>query len=145
MRMTTKSRYAVRALVNLWQRHDHDHPTPLSEIAAEEDISLNFLEQIFMALRREGIVNSVRGPAGGYSLGMPPEEVSLAMIIKAVGEPVFPVKCVDDYLSECPEENKCYRSEKCRTRWAWLELGKSINDFLENLTLDKILERKIGA
>ena len=60
MRMTTKSRYAVRALVNLWQRHDHDHPTPLSEIAAEEDISLNFLEQIFMALRREGIVNKHR-------------------------------------------------------------------------------------
>ena len=139
--MTTRSRYAVRALVSLWMKSDGTKPVPLSEIAREEDISLNFLEQIFMSLRQNGIVSSVRGPAGGYLLNKETDQITLAEVIRAVGEPIFPVKCVDDYIDGSQREI-CPRESNCQTRGAWLELGRSINDFLETFTISKILEKK---
>jgi Rrf2 family protein len=141
MRMTTRSRYAVRALVSLWMKSDGTNPVPLSEIARDEDISLNFLEQIFMSLRQQGIVNSVRGPSGGYILNKEPDKITLAEVIRAVGEPTFPLKCVDDYIDGSQREI-CPRESSCQTRWAWLELGRSINEFLETFTISRILEKK---
>ncbi len=137
MRMTTKSRYAVRALVNLAMR-DNGKPVSLSLIAKEEEISLNFLEQIFMALRKANIVRSIRGPAGGYILCRKPEDVSVAEVIRAVGEPIFPVKCVDAYFSG--RKSGCPREDGCLTKSAWRELGETINIFLKTLTLGHILK-----
>src|SRR5512137_1503555 len=92
MRLTTKGRYAVRALYCL-STYQTDRPTPLSEVAKRQNISLNFLEQLFVHLRKNGIVTSVRGPRGGYKLSKPPEKITIGEILRAVGESTFPVFC----------------------------------------------------
>ena len=96
MRLTTKGRYAVRALYCL-STYQTDRPTPLSEVAKRQNISLNFLEQLFVHLRKNGIVTSVRGPRGGYKLSKPPEKITIGEILRAVGESTFPVFCSDDF------------------------------------------------
>ncbi len=139
MRVTTKSRYAVRALLNLANR-PNGKPTSLAQIAGEEQISLNFLEQIFMSLRRNGIVKSVRGPAGGYLLARSPDAINVADILRAVGEPLYPVKCVDAHAAG--KKSACSREEICMAREAWIEMGENIRMFLEALTLSHILDKK---
>ncbi len=134
-----KSRYALRSLVNLASRETRG-PVSLSQIAVEEDISLNFLEQIFMALRKGKIVKSIRGPSGGYSLNRPAEEISLGQIMTAVGESIYPVKCVDEYFSK--GYGSCPREKNCRAKNAWRELGRNMHQYLYRMTLSQLLGRK---
>jgi Rrf2 family protein len=131
MRLTTKGRYAVRALYCL-STYQTDRPTPLSEVAKRQNISLNFLEQLFVHLRKSGIVTSVRGPRGGYRLSKAPENISIGEILRAVGESTFPVFCSDDFTNG---KKSCPRADECVTHMLWDKLGKTINKFLDSTTL----------
>ena len=131
MRLTTKGRYAVRALYCL-STYQTDRPTPLSEVAKRQNISLNFLEQLFVHLRKNGIVTSVRGPRGGYKLSKPPEKITIGEILRAVGESTFPVFCSDDFSAG---KKSCPRADECVTHMLWDKLGKTINKFLDSTTL----------
>jgi Rrf2 family iron-sulfur cluster assembly transcriptional regulator len=138
MKLTTRSRYAVRALANL-ARRPPGKPVPLSIIAREEKISLNFLEQIFMSLRQRKIIRSIRGPAGGYLLDKPADRITAYQILVAVGEPLQPVECIDD---PSRPGRKCPREKVCLTRETWQELGDTIALFLKSLTLAHIIDKK---
>ena len=136
MRLTTKGRYAVRALFCL-SKYTADKPTPLSVVAKDQDISLNFLEQLFVHLRKNGIVDSVRGPRGGYKLAKPPKEITIGEVLRAVGESTYPVFCTEDDL---PSTKQCPRADECVTHLLWIKLGKTINEFLDSTTLEELYQ-----
>jgi Rrf2 family iron-sulfur cluster assembly transcriptional regulator len=132
MRMTNKGRYAVRALAHL-AGVDRAAPFPANQIAAEEEISPEFLEQIFYRLKKAGIIHSVRGPHGGFSLLREPETVTVKEILDAVGEEIYPAPCAHS-------EKHCRRSENCKLASLWQSLYALQNEYLSRITLEDILE-----
>ena len=127
MRISNKAQYAVRAMVRL-NLCVEDGPVSSKTIAAKEDISLSFLEQIFVKLRRAGLVSSIRGPGGGYVLGRPADEIRIHEIIESVEQTLVPVACMD-------EEGRCNCDEQCITHTVWEGLGRRIRHFLSSITL----------
>lgn len=135
MQLSTKGRYAVRAMFDL-AFYSKGEPVPLSRISEREEISLHYLEQLFNKLRRGGVVESVRGPSGGFRLAKPPSEIVIEEIIRIVEGPIEPVSC-----REGKDQNKpCHRVEKCVTHILWRKLGKTINDFLKSVTLKDLVD-----
>jgi Rrf2 family iron-sulfur cluster assembly transcriptional regulator len=130
MRLTTKGQYAVRAIVTL-AAHRDGFPVTLKEISSQEGISLNYLEQLFIKLRKGNIVRSVRGPGGGYVLSRRPSEINVGQIITMVEEPLNPVACLD-------EAGGCERSKNCITQKVWKGLGERIKDFLASITVEEL-------
>ena len=131
MRVTTKGRYALRAMTNLALTQS-DRPVPIKQIAADEDISPEFLEQIFFKLKKSGIISSVRGPGGGFTLEREPEDVSAKEIFDAVGEGLA--------LTPCTGDGDCEREEICIMHDVWQEASVHIVGYFEKLTLRKIME-----
>ncbi len=131
MRLTTKGRYAVTAMMDL-AIHDRSGPVTLTEIAASQHISLSYLEQLFAALRKAGLVRGLRGPGGGYRLAKPAHEISIARIIAAVDEKVDVTRCGGD-------EN-CQEGERCLTHTLWSQLSRQLYDFLDRITLGEAIE-----
>ncbi len=137
MRVTTKGRYGLRAVLKLAEQ-DNRKPLSISTIAAEEDISPEFLEQIFYKMKKSGIIKSTRGPGGGFSLQKKIEDISLADILEAVGEPVM--------LSPCSTEGAkkdCPRTGDCDAYGIWQEVTNHLNDYFSSLTLKDMLEHKL--
>ena len=135
MRMSTKAQYAVRAMVNL-NLHSDGSPVTLRDISLRESISLTYLEQLFVKLRRGKIVTSVRGPGGGYLLARPAQEIQVDEIIDSVEESLVPVSCMD-------KKNGCLCDDQCVTHNVWHGLGERIRDFLSSITLEELtLEAK---
>jgi len=132
MRLSTKGQYAVRAMVDL-AYYSKDKPVTLQEIADREDISINYLEQLFAKLRRKKIVNSVRGPGGGYLLASRPDQISIGNIIEAVEESLTPVACGEG-------DSWCGRIDKCVTFKLWKGLGDRIKDFLNSITVKDLCD-----
>lgn len=132
MRLSTKGQYAVRAMVDL-AYYSKDKPVTLQEIASREEISINYLEQLFAKLRRNRIVDSVRGPGGGYLLADSPDKISIGAIIEAVEESLTPVACVEGDL-------ECGRIDKCVTFKLWKGLGERIKDFLNSITVQDLCD-----
>ncbi|EHA13734.1 Fe-S cluster assembly transcriptional regulator IscR [Halomonas sp. HAL1] len=132
MRLTTKGRYAVTAMLDL-ALHAHNGPTSLSDISQRQEISLSYLEQLFARLRRAGLVNSVRGPGGGYLLSQPAEEISVSKVIDAVNESVDATRCQG--LSDCQQ------GDTCLTHHLWCELSVQIRHFLDDMTLAQLMLR----
>ena len=132
MRLSTKGQYAVRAMVDL-AYYSKDKPVTLQEIAEREDISINYLEQLFAKLRRKKIVNSVRGPGGGYVLAKKADEIRMGEIIEAVEESLAPVACVEG-------DNGCGRIDKCVTFKLWKGLGDRIKEFLNSITVQDLCD-----
>ena len=132
MRITTKGRYGVRAMVNLASQYQ-DGPVSISRIAQDEQISAEFLEQIFFKLKKAGLIRSVRGPKGGFVLALRPGQISLRDILVAVGESVYPAPCVDSRIAE-----QCARAGDCVMHAVWRELGSLIGDFLAHRTIKDI-------
>lgn len=130
MRLSTKGQYAVRAMVDL-AYYAKDRPVTLQEISEREDISVNYLEQLFAKLRRNEIVNSVRGPGGGYVLAKKAEELRIGEIVEAVEESLSPVACVEG-------DKGCDRIDKCVTFRLWKGLGDRIKDFLNSITVQDL-------
>ncbi len=127
MRMSTKAQYAVRAMVSL-ALHGEEGPVSIKEISGREDISLTYLEQLFVKLRRGEIVQSTRGPGGGYMLARPAELIRVDEIIDSVEESLVPVSCMDD-------AGRCVCPDQCVTHSVWQGLGVRIRNFLSSITL----------
>jgi Rrf2 family iron-sulfur cluster assembly transcriptional regulator len=133
VRLTTKGRYAVTAMLDL-ALNSQNHPVTLTEIAARQTISLSYLEQLFARLRKAGIVQGVRGPGGGYQLHQSPEKVSIAAIIEAVNEPLDSTKCGG--------EANCQHDSICLTHDLWVGLSEHIQSYLSAITLADLLAKR---
>ncbi len=131
MRLTTKGRFAVTAMMDLAMR-DGAGPVALASISERQKISLSYLEQLFGRLRRESLVTSVRGPGGGYRLGKAAEEISVAEIILAVDEPIDTTGCAGQ--ENCKDDNG-----KCLTHDLWVALNEKIFDYLGAVTLGQLV------
>ena len=135
MRLTTKGRYAVTSILDL-ALHQDQGPIPLAGISSRQDISLSYLEQLFAQLRRRGLVQSVRGPGGGYHLGKEPSAISVAEVIEAVNETTD--------ATRCKGAGDCQKGEICLTHHLWMDLSDQIRDFLGDITLaDLVLRQEI--
>jgi len=133
MRLTTKGRYAVTAMLDL-AIHFEDGPITLADISQRQCISLSYLEQLFAKLRRQGLVESTRGPGGGYRLSRPPMEIPVADVILAVDEKVETTRCGG--LANCQDD------EQCLTHELWAELSQQIYQFLCGISLGNLVERQ---
>jgi len=132
MRLSTKGRYAVTAMLEL-ALHDGQGPVTLADISARQGISLSYLEQLFARLKKHQLVEGLRGPGGGYRLSRRPAEISVADVITAIGEGI------DSTLCEGGED--CQDGEQCLTHELWSRLGQEIYDFLNGITLASFLEK----
>ena len=135
MRLTTKGRYAVMALADL-ASYSKNKPVSLSEISKRQNISLAYLEQLFIHLKEDKLVKSVRGVKGGYALEKPAAEIKLSNIFHAVNEEVKTLNCKKDSMRGC--NNK---SIKCITHNLWDKLDNHINGFFENIKLEELIKR----
>ncbi len=134
MKLTTKGRYAVTAVLDL-AFHEHGGPVSLADISQRQGISLSYLEQLFSRLRRNNVVASTRGPGGGYSLARPDTEISMAEIIHAVDESYD--------ATSCGGEGTCSGdSYQCLTHDLWTELSDEIHEFLNGIMLSEMKSRK---
>ena len=132
MKLTTKGRYAVTAMLDLALRYDKGAVT-LADIAKRQGISLSYLEQLFAKLRRNGLVDSVRGPGGGYTLAMEPAKISVAEIIVAINENID--------ATRCGGEKNCHGDETCLTHQLWEDLSTRIHEFLNGITLGDLVTK----
>ncbi len=137
MKLSTKGRYAVMALVDL-AANAVGKPVVLADIADRQEISLSYLEQLFAKLRRGGLVKSVRGPGGGYLLANLPSETRISDIILAVDEPIRATRCQPGQPVGCRGNQS-----RCMTHDLWEELGNQIYLYLGSVTVDDIVRRRI--
>lgn len=132
MRLSTKGRYAVTAMMDL-AIHDREGPVTLADISQTQGISLSYLEQLFSKLRKGGLVEGVRGPGGGYRLAKMPNKITVAQIITAVDENVD--------VMRCHGEEDCHDGERCLTHELWQELSQRLYEFLDSISLDQFIDR----
>ena len=134
MRLTTKGRFAVTAMLDLAMRHGNG-PVTLAGISDRQKISLSYLEQLFCKLRRRALVESVRGPGGGYCLAKGTEAITVAEIIRAVDEPID--------TTQCGGLGNCLDDHRCMTHELWTGLNKHIYEYLEAVSLaDLVLQQR---
>ncbi|MFI9650996.1 Rrf2 family transcriptional regulator [Guyparkeria halopsychrophila] len=132
MRLTTKGRYAVTAMLDL-AIHDHGQPTALADIAERQSLSLSYLEQLFAQLGRGQLVSSVRGPGGGYQLAREPARINVAEIVHAVDEVVD--------VTRCGGRGNCQDGGQCLAHDLWMGLSAQIQGFLESISLADLVEQ----
>lgn len=132
MRLTSKGRYAVTAMLDL-ALHVHDGPVTLAGISERQGISLSYLEQLFTRLRKQGLVSSTRGPGGGYSLSRPAEDISVSQVVAAVDESVD--------ATRCGGSGDCHDGRRCLTHELWAELSEQIHSFLSEISLGDLVEQ----
>ena len=137
MKLTSKGRYAVMAMADLAKNYVQE-PTSLTEISLRQGISISFLEQLFLKLRKNNLVQSARGPSGGYVLTKPPGQIKLLSIINAVDEKIKTVKCRKESKKGCNG-----KSIKCITHNLWDDLETHINKFFEENSLNDILFKEV--
>ena len=133
MRLTTKGRYAVTAMLDL-ALHKDSAPVSLADVAKRQGISLSYLEQLFSLLRKQGLVFSVRGPGGGYRLGRAGEDIFVANIVDAVDE--------DLDATGCRGKANCQGGEECLTHHLWTDLSHQIHEFLNQISLENLVQRR---
>jgi len=133
MRLTTKGRYAVTAMLDL-AIHFEKGSITLADISKRQGISLSYLEQLFAKLRKQGLVDSTRGPGGGYKLSRPPGNIPVLDVITAVDERVD--------ATACDGEGNCQDHARCLTHELWMDLSRQIYNYLENINLGKLMEQR---
>ena len=135
MRLTTKSRYGTRIVLDL-ALHAQTDPVRLSDIAKRQGISLKYLEKLIQKLKIAGIVKSMRGPYGGYMLAKPTKDITVGDIVRVLEE--------TSAITDCTEGDEvcgtCSQAGKCITRWIWMETGKAMFDKLDSFRIDKIFQ-----
>lgn len=137
MKLSTKGRYAVMAMVDL-AKYSQGQPVALADIAIRQEISLSYLEQLFAKLRKGGIVSSVRGPGGGYRLARAACDMRIADIVSAVDEPIKATRCKPGSPVGCTSNRG-----RCLTHDLWEELGNQIYLFLNSVSLDDVCEKRV--
>jgi Rrf2 family transcriptional regulator, iron-sulfur cluster assembly transcription factor len=135
MKLSTKGRYAVMAMIDIGQ-HMAEDPVPLVAISERQDISQEYLEQLFGKLRRAKLVVSARGPGGGYRLAREASEITLSEVILAVDEPLRVTRCDGDGI------DGCVKGEQCCAHDLWASLGRQMMYFLESVTLEDVIEKR---
>ena len=135
MRLTTKGRFAVTAMVDLAMRQNRG-PVTLAAISERQHISLSYLEQLFGKLRRAALVSSVRGPGGGYNLAQPPASISVADIVSAVDEPID--------ATQCGGKENCHDDKRCMTHDLWATLNEKMQEYLSSVTLADLVAHQAG-
>jgi Rrf2 family protein len=135
MKLSTKIRYGARAMLELASRYG-EGPIELKEIARKQDISIKYLEQVIIPLRTAGLVKSVRGSKGGYSLARPPSAVCLNEVVETLEGPINLVDCITD-------PGACKRSSGCVTRDIWGEVSAALQGVLKSITLEEMVRRRI--
>jgi Rrf2 family cysteine metabolism transcriptional repressor len=134
VRLSTRGRYGLRAMLDM-AMDQSDRPITLNSISERQGVSIGYLEQLMVPLKKEGLIRSVRGAQGGYLLARDPKDITVGDIIRALEGPIAPVACVsEDY----PEE--CDRAEGCVTRLVWAKVRDSIVEVLDSLTLYALVE-----
>jgi Rrf2 family iron-sulfur cluster assembly transcriptional regulator len=133
MRLTTKGRYAVTSILDI-ALNQGSGPSPLARISTRQGISLSYMEQLFAKMRRRGLVESVRGPGGGYRLGRDASEISVAEVIEAVNETTD--------ATRCEGKGGCQKGEICLTHHLWMDLSDQIHAFLSDITLADLAARR---
>lgn len=133
MRLTTKGRYAVTAMLDL-AIHAKQGPVSLNDISGRQEISLSYLEQLFAKLRRNELVTSVRGPGGGYRLSRRGLDINVAQVVDAVSESMD--------VTRCEKKGDCQQGEACLTHHLWCDLSEQIHSFLENISLQSLVDRQ---
>lgn len=133
MKLTTKGRYAVTAMLDL-ALHAQSNPISLAEISNRQEISLSYLEQLFSRLRKQGLVCSTRGPGGGYRVAKPLEAVPVSEIIKAVNESVD--------ATQCAGKENCHSHGRCLTHDLWEGLSEQIEEFLSGVSLKDLIDNQ---
>lgn len=133
MRLTTKGRFAVTAMIDVALRQ-HNGPVTLAGISQRQKISLSYLEQLFGRLRRHQLVESTRGPGGGYTLGKPMSDISVADIIYAVDEPLD--------ATQCGGKENCVNDQRCMTHDLWASLNRVMVDYLDSVSLRDLAEKQ---
>jgi len=131
MRLSTKSRYGVRALFDI-AYHSEVAPAQIKTISQRQGITPRYLEQIFQKLKRAGIVKSIRGPRGGYYLARKPEEIAVGDVIRAMEESIEPVFCARPPKGR---SRKCRHESKCVAQRVWIEAGQRLGDYLDSVSL----------
>ena len=134
MRLSTAGRYALRAMVDL-ARHDGEGPVLRRDIAQRQELSSDYLAQLFVKLKRAGLVESVMGPGGGYVLAQPANEIRAGDVLRAVEEPLSLIQCLEE-----GQERPCPRMAKCVTRVLWQRMGHAMIEVLDSVTLAELRE-----
>ena len=135
MRLTTKGRFAVTAMVDLALRQNRG-PVTLAAISERQHISLSYLEQLFGKLRRASLVSSVRGPGGGYNLAQPAQGITVADIVSAVDEPLD--------ATQCGGKENCHDEKRCMTHDLWATLNEKMHEYLSSVTLADLVAHQSG-
>jgi Rrf2 family iron-sulfur cluster assembly transcriptional regulator len=134
MRLTTRGRFAVTAMADIAMHHGSD-PVTLGEISARQKISVSYLEQLFGKMRRRGLVQSVRGPGGGYRLARDTSEIAVAEIILAVDEPID--------ATQCRGKENCRDDQKCITHDLWAKLNEHVLNYLAAMSLKQLVDDQV--
>lgn len=134
MKLSTKGRYGLRAIIDL-ARYSEKEPVSISSIAARQDISERYLEQLVGLLRKAGLVKSIRGASGGYVLAKPGEEISVGDVLRALEGSLEPVKCAAYY-----SEDGCMASDGCVTKYVWQRINESINKTVDEMKLSELVD-----
>jgi len=135
LKLSTKGQYGVRAMFEVAKNYGRG-TTTIKEISERQDVSVSYLEQLLNKLRRAGVVESVKGPGGGYVLTRPPEDVSIGEVLRVLEGPVAITSCLD------PAADGCDRVDSCVTRMLWKSLGERIEGFLDRITLQELIEEE---
>jgi Rrf2 family transcriptional regulator, iron-sulfur cluster assembly transcription factor len=144
MRLTTKGRFAVTAMIDL-ALHQGDTPVALTSISARQEISLSYLEQLFSKLRRHRLVQSVRGPGGGYHLGRAANDVSVADIILAVNESIDTTQCQGKENCHSGVHSDGKPRRRCMTHKLWATLNDKMFDYLDSVSLQDLVDQQIAS
>ncbi|MCR4434372.1 MAG: Rrf2 family transcriptional regulator [Clostridiales bacterium] len=134
MRLSTKGRYGIKAMLDL-AIHNSEGYITLKSIAQRQEISENYLEQLFASLKKADLVKSTRGSHGGYILAKSPNDITVGSILRALEGSLAPVACVDEDVQE-----KCTRSDTCVAKIIWEKIRDSVNDAVDSITIGSILE-----
>ncbi len=137
MKLTSKGRYGVSAMVDLSNHGAEEQPITLAAISERQFISLSYLEQLFRALRLGGLVRSIRGPGGGYLLTRPASEITVADVIRAVNEPIRTTMCENAIRG-------CHRGQRCDTHQLWEAMGQYIYRFLDAVTIQMVCDKEVA-
>lgn len=133
MKLSTKGRYAVTAMLDL-ALHTGKGPITLAEVSTRQDISLSYLEQLFSKLRKANLVDSVRGPGGGYELQRAASQITIADVVLAVNEPLT--------ATRCNGKGGCQDGDHCLSHQLWAELSEQIYQFLSGISLEQVIQRR---
>lgn len=144
MKLSTKGRYGLRAVIDL-AMHDNEEAVALSQIAERQGISMNYLEQLIAKLKKAGIVNGIRGAQGGYKLAESADKISVGAILRALEGDLSPVDCSE--VSGTEGSSSCTKSDSCVTKYVWKRISDSINEAVDGIMLSELVDenKKIQA